>query len=105
MQVIRFGMVISVKSPAVQVPRGSVYSFLSVKNESEYHYLVVTSVAKYSDCHYILPQMSLPSSDVHYSFITVLPARVTLLKCVFVVMKALQMKTLQLIYWRYTYNN
>ena len=29
--------------------------------ESEYHYSVVTSVAKFSDCHYILPQMSLPS--------------------------------------------
>ena len=40
------------------------------RNESEYHYLVVTSVAKCSDCHYILPQMSLPSSDIHFHFFT-----------------------------------
>ena len=38
---------------------------------SERHYLVVISVAKCSDRHYILPQISLPSSDVHYSFFTV----------------------------------
>ena len=44
---------------------------LRKNNESEYHDLVVTSVAKCSDRHYILPQISLPSSDVHYSLITV----------------------------------
>ena len=48
-----------------------IVSALCKKNESEYHYLVVTSVAKCSDCHYILPQISLPCSDIHYSFITV----------------------------------
>ena len=38
---------------------------------SEGHYLVVISVANYSDGHYILPQISLPGSDRHYSFFTV----------------------------------
>ena len=38
---------------------------------SEGHYLVVISVANYSDGHYILPQISLPGSDLHYSFFTV----------------------------------
>ena len=31
-------------------------------------YLVVKSVSNYSDNYYNLPQFSLPSSDVHYSF-------------------------------------
>ena len=39
---------------------------------SEGHYLVVKSVANYSDSHYILPQISLPGSDLHYSFSTVI---------------------------------
>ena len=39
---------------------------------SEGHYLVVISVANYSDGHYILPQISLPGSDCHYSLFTVL---------------------------------
>ena len=39
---------------------------------SEGHYLVVISVANYSDGHYILPQISLPGSDLHYSSFTVL---------------------------------
>ena len=38
---------------------------------SEGHYLVVISVANYSDGHYILPQISLPGSDRHYAFFTV----------------------------------
>ena len=38
---------------------------------SDGHYLVVISVAKYSDHHYNLPQISLPGSDLHYSFFTV----------------------------------
>ena len=33
--------------------------YITVKNESECHYLVVTSAAKCSDRHYVLPQMSL----------------------------------------------
>ena len=37
----------------------------TVKN-SEDHYLIVISVANYSDGHYILPQISLPGSDLHY---------------------------------------
>ena len=37
---------------------------------SECHYLVVTSEAKCIDRHYILPQMSLPSSDIHFHFFT-----------------------------------
>ena len=32
--------------------------------------MVVISVAKGSDHHYILPRISLPRSDIHYSFIT-----------------------------------
>ena len=35
---------------------------------SDGHYLVVISVAKCSDRHYNLPQISLPGSDLHYSF-------------------------------------
>ena len=35
-------------------------------------YMVVISVAKSSDGHYITPQISLPCSDVHYSFLTVI---------------------------------
>ena len=38
---------------------------------SEGHYLVVISVANYSDGHYILPQISLPGSDLLYSFFIV----------------------------------
>ena len=37
---------------------------------NERHYLVMISVAKCSDRHYILPQISLPRSDIHYSFFT-----------------------------------
>ena len=39
---------------------------------SEGHYLVVISVANCSDRHYNLPQISLPGSDLHYSFFTVI---------------------------------
>ena len=42
------------------------------KMNSEGHYLVVISVANYSDGHYILPQISLPGSDRHYLFFTVI---------------------------------
>ena len=38
---------------------------------NEGHYLVVISVANYSDGHYILPQISLPGSNLHCSFFTV----------------------------------
>ena len=38
---------------------------------SEGHYLVVISMANYSDSHYNLPQISLPGSDLHYSFFSV----------------------------------
>ena len=54
---------------------------------SECHYLVVISVAKCSGRHYILPQISLPSSDVHYSFLYsegssyTLVLRLTMLNC------------------------
>ena len=41
------------------------------KMNSDSHYLVVISVAKCSDRHYNLPQISLPGSDLHYSFFTV----------------------------------
>ena len=49
---------------------------LTVKMNSERHYLVVTFVAKCSDCHYILQQMSLPGSDIHFHFFTELARRV-----------------------------
>ena len=32
---------------------------------------LVISVVNYSDGHYNLPQISLPGSDLHYSFFTV----------------------------------
>ena len=38
---------------------------------SDGHYLVVISVAKCSDRHHNLTQISLPGSDLHYSFFTV----------------------------------
>ena len=38
---------------------------------SDGHYLVVISVAECSDRHYNLPQISLPGSDLHYSFFAV----------------------------------
>ena len=65
---------------------GGDYTVKKLMN-SERHYLVMISVAKCSDHHYILPQISLPSSDVHYSFFTVsyrLPTKhfISTVKCV-----------------------
>ena len=37
--------------------------------------VVVISVAKCSDCHYVLPQISLPHSDSHYSFLHIYIAK------------------------------
>ena len=49
-----------------------ILNFITVKKmNSEGHYLVVMSVANYSDGHYIFPEISLPGSDLLYSFFTV----------------------------------
>ncbi len=61
-----------------QSPRPSLLVFIlkelnAVEGEVWFrdYYLVVISVANYSDGHYNLPQISLPGSDLHYSLFTV----------------------------------
>ena len=53
---------------------GHIIYHCKINMNGERHYLVVISVAKCSDGHghYVLPQISLPSSDVHYSYFTMI---------------------------------
>ena len=63
----------AINGPTASCRVCSVYSGIPTvkKMNSEGHYLVVISVANYSDGHYNLPQISLPGSGLHYSFFTV----------------------------------